>query len=106
MSDETIDDFWAAHARDDFAIHGRPGVYSPPGAGPPVDCTVIVDQNYELPPDQTRALVSQRVTMVALLKSEIPDPKRDATVTVAAETYILNERLPGSDGFETRFSTK
>jgi hypothetical protein len=74
--------------------------YTPPGAGDPVDCTVLVDRNAQFFGDNGEVF-GHRI-LITIFLAEIAAPARQGVIAIGAESFAL-EQLDARDESQQRW---
>lgn len=69
-------------------------VYTPAN-GSPVQTKVILDHDIETA--SLDAYVTENVTTISLIKSDIGQPSRNASIVIGADTYLVERKIDDDD---------
>ncbi|MEJ1402631.1 MAG: hypothetical protein RPU73_01945 [Candidatus Sedimenticola sp. (ex Thyasira tokunagai)] len=79
-----------------FAKLGDPGIYTSVKTGVPKRVTVIEVNDIDIFPGGFESSVSESVTQLDLLRSEVTNPRKGDTIKIGAEVLTFDDVLPGN----------
>ena len=89
-------DFDALVLQPGFRVFGRAASYTPPGGGPAVSCSVILDSSdRELGGLAGRPMLQGRSLMVR--RAELPAPAKGGTFLLSGETLVIQDDPVATD---------